>query len=276
MGLIQVDERKCIKCDLCAKVCPIGIIEMDAEGFPQTSWEKCIACGHCVSVCPNAALDHQQAPLAHQVSRNESLDLKVDQAVEFLRSRRSIREFKQDPVSHDDIVKMLDMARFAPTPGNSQGVSYLIIDNKETLKQITEHTIKFIEENNASQTPDTAGIRQHQIDRYYNKQQDVVLLNAPCLILALLDKKHTYKGNPHRSATLSMIYAALFAPVVGLATCWAGLAEAPMFADYRPVLDLLPIPEGKIVAGAMMVGYPKYQHRRMPDRDPLDVKWQTP
>ena len=56
----------CVKCGLCAEVCPIGIIGMTDAGPNLLSKNACVRCGHCVAVCPHAALDHSLAPLAGQ------------------------------------------------------------------------------------------------------------------------------------------------------------------------------------------------------------------
>jgi hypothetical protein len=42
---------------------------------------------------------------------------------------------------------------------------------------------------------------------------------------------------------------------------------------YEPLFDLLKFPENKKPTGAMMVGYPRYKYKRMPDRNPLDIVW---
>jgi nitroreductase len=65
----------------------------------------------------------------------------------------------------------------------------------------------------------------------------------------------------------------LFAPNIGLGSCWAGLLELAAFAGHQKLLDLFKIPEGKVFTGAMMVGYPKYIYKRLVDRNPLDVRW---
>jgi len=45
------------------------------------------------------------------------------------------------------------------------------------------------------------------------------------------------------------------------------------FSGYKPLLDLLNIPEGKEITGTVMVGYPQYKYQRLVDRNPLDVTW---
>lgn len=73
------------------------------------------------------------------------------------------------------------------------------------------------------------------------------------------------------NAVLALAYAELYAPTLGLGTCWSGFVEMCAFADYKPLLELLQVSENKKVSGALMVGYPKYKFRRLVDRNTIDI-----
>ncbi|NSA90660.1 hypothetical protein DZC18_005271 [Clostridium beijerinckii] len=45
------------------------------------------------------------------------------------------------------------------------------------------------------------------------------------------------------------------------------------FSNYKPLLELLQIPDNKVITGAVMVGYPKYKYRKIVDRNPLEVEF---
>ena len=145
MNLIRVDCSRCVKCGLCVAVCPRGLIQLSPEWPELRNSSLCIACGQCVAVCPASALDHERAPLARQSPMHTFPVMDGETARLFLRSRRSTRCYQSKPVPRDQIRQLMDIARFAPTGGNSQGISYVVIDQQERLRQLTECTIAWKE-----------------------------------------------------------------------------------------------------------------------------------
>jgi len=51
---IVVDEKKCIRCGLCARKCPAKAITL--KPFPTIDRKKCIRCFCCIEICPQDAL----------------------------------------------------------------------------------------------------------------------------------------------------------------------------------------------------------------------------
>jgi NADH-quinone oxidoreductase subunit I/NAD(P)H-quinone oxidoreductase subunit I len=57
----EADDKKCIGCSKCSKVCPAGAVEMYEKGKnekgkpikrPMFDREKCVSCEQCVDNCP--------------------------------------------------------------------------------------------------------------------------------------------------------------------------------------------------------------------------------
>src|SRR5471030_2363457 len=138
MSLITLNEEKCIKCGMCVKECPVGVLKMNENGHEEVNAKNCLACGHCVAVCPKEAIDNEKSPLEKQIKANSLPKLNAEEAESFLRSRRSIRSFKEIDVPREKLIKLVDIAHFAPTASNSQGVSYKIVDDKDTIKLAVE------------------------------------------------------------------------------------------------------------------------------------------
>ena len=72
-----------------------GINPRIAEG---EHLEFCILCGHCAAICPTGAITHDFFPPGSIVPVKEEALPSADQAIEMLRMRRSVREFKKKPV----------------------------------------------------------------------------------------------------------------------------------------------------------------------------------
>jgi nitroreductase len=106
-----------------------------------------------VAVCPHAALDHSDAPIANQVPLEEFPVLDADTAARFLRSRRSIRRYKAETVPQEKLLQLLDIARFAPTGGNTQGLSYLVVTDRDLMKKLTATVIDWLEEQVQANVP---------------------------------------------------------------------------------------------------------------------------
>ena len=64
---------------------------------------------------------------------------------EAIKGRKSIRRFKQTPVPDEDIRKILDAGRFAPSANNTQPWSFIVIKDKALLKKMTASTRDMID-----------------------------------------------------------------------------------------------------------------------------------
>jgi Nitroreductase len=265
VALIYVDQEKCTKCGICADVCPPGILRLEKSGPRATEMQNCIACGHCVAICPQAAIDHSKTPLVGQVSLEKFPVIDSRAAYHFMRSRRSIRCYKSDSIPRSQLLQLVDIARFAPTASNKQGISYSIVEERKVLKQASEIIIQWMEENQSrwwSFPLHIRAFREHGTDGIFHSAPHLIVAAAP-----------TDFKNGRENTILGFAYLELFANTLGLGSAWAGLFEMCAFANHPPLLDLLKIPPEKSITGGVMVGFPKYKFKRLVDRNPLDVTW---
>jgi nitroreductase len=110
------------------------------------------------------------------------------------------------------------------------------------------------------------------IDRY-SEGTDSITFNAPALITAITeaDMHVNFPRRPRENSIFCLMYAHLFAPALGLGSCWLGVLEACAFSGCLPLLNILNLPENMAFSGALAVGYPQYKHKNMPDREPLRI-----
>lgn len=268
MNLINVNQSSCIKCGICSKVCPSSVLSLDENGPQDINSDNCIACGQCVAACPCAAIDNIKTPLHNQVEIKDFPIIDSNAAEHFLRSRRSIRCYQNTSVPEEKLLELVNIARFAPTASNSQGLSYTIINNKEILEKAVLSIVEWMEQQLKTHSHHWSFSRH--VKNYRTDGVDSILRNSPHLILATAPKNF---NNGRQNAISALSYIELFATTLGLGSCWAGLFEMCVFSNYKPLLELFNIPDDKAITGAIMVGYPKYNYKRLVDRNPLDINF---
>lgn len=268
MDLIQVNKEKCLKCGICVECCPSCILTMGAEG-PECHFDRgCMSCGHCVALCPVGALDNQYTPLERQRPVTQPM-LDADTAYEFMRMRRSVRAFKPAIPTEDELSHLLNITRYAPTAGNSQGMYYIVIRDAEKIKAIADAVADWME-SEVEAGSENKRYFMTVLRAYRERGQDIIARKAPVLVFALARRLNTTGVS---NAEQCWAYAELFAPTIGLGTTIAGFIQTCGIAGYKPLLDLIGLPPKHKVVGCMMVGYPKYKFRRMPERQHLKVEF---
>ena len=55
-----VEERDCVACGCCVKVCPLGAIQVLHGITARVNPDKCVGCGKCVRECPASVIQLQE------------------------------------------------------------------------------------------------------------------------------------------------------------------------------------------------------------------------
>jgi len=148
---------------------------------------------------------------------------------ETVKTRRSIRAFARDEVSEDEIKQLLDAARLAPSAGNLQPWSFVIVKNDKIKHKLAEAALNqsFIEE-------------------------------APVVIVVLADFNRSKLRYGNRGANLYCIQDTaaatqnilLAAVALGLGACWVGAFQEDL------VRFVLRVPEGFRPVAIVPIGRP--------------------
>ena len=56
---------------------------------------------------------------------------------EAIKNRRTIRKFEQKPVSKDDLIKLIDLTRYAAYGANLQPLKFAVMDNPDEIYPLT-------------------------------------------------------------------------------------------------------------------------------------------
>jgi nitroreductase len=198
---------------------------------------------------------------------------------EAIDSQRSIRRFSDAPVSDDAIRRLLEAARKAPSPTNSQPWGFIVIRDQERRRALAEIYAKawgFAKQfygDPAKARDEPERVMLEATDRLAN-----VLDEAPVFINCCLDRSRLGPMvTPDLQTILepSSAYGAVWAAVqnILLAARGLGLAAVPtnltrlLDHEVRPVLGMPEFVETVIL---IALGHPKDPNYGPPRRRPLE------
>ena len=166
---------------------------------------------------------------------------------ELFMKRRSVRNYQDRTVSVEVIREIINESTLAPNAGNEQPWKFIIINDKETLKGISDESKKNLLARIAANPNDYAkkykGMLQNEA---YN-----VFYNAPCLVM-ILGLSHL--KNLYIDCTLAAGYFMMAATSRGLGTCWVNLGTA---IHDPEMINELGIPDDCTIVAPIILGYPE-------------------
>jgi len=273
MNLIEIDTTKCQRDRICAQECPGKLIIFpEKDSYPTTiekAEEFCIDCGHCIAVCPHGALKLKGLEPEELEAVNQELLPSSSQVRHFLTSRRSVRTFKKQLVSRQQIEALIDIARHAPTGSNKQQVYWLVIEGRDKLHHMASLVADWMRLMLQHSQDEALKSRYGRVVEAWDQGVDRILRGAPQVIIAHAPASEFGVAT---DCAISLVYLELAAYSQGLGTCWAGfLTTAATY--YPPLQEVLQLPEGHQPYGALMLGYPLYKYHRIPQRQPARITW---
>ena len=225
----------------------------------------------CVS---HGALSHARVPGEKSLPILKELVISRDQAVQFLRSRRSIRRYKDKPVEKQTLQMLIETARYAPTSSNSQAVAWTVFTDKEALRHLSGLVVDWMRHLLGQHPEIIAKTYLPQIIKAWESDVDPILWDAPAMVLASSPSMGNaiLPDNGLVNLTIAMSYLELAALPLGLGTCWAGIFQAAL-NNWEPLKTAVSLPEGHINHYPMMLGYPRFEYHQMPERKQPEITW---
>lgn len=251
--IIHVNNKKCIGCGICKKDCPvnnISILEKKAVILEQ----DCIKCGHCVAICPRAAVsmtgfDEQPIEIEKPVQLNPQQLLKA------IKTRRTIRQFKNQPIEQDIITQIIESGRFTPSGGNLQNVSYIVLQDK--LAHYEKMAVSFFKKLFPIGKLLYPSGKRVLIDKHF------FFKNAPIVIMILSKDKV--------NGALAASNMELMSEAYGLGVMYSGFFTT--VANVSPSLrKSLGLKRKDKVVTTLVLGYPNVTYYRTVQKDRASVR----
>jgi len=273
MSLFTIDRERCKRDGICVEECPIRVIEIEKEeDFPspgEKAEELCVNCGHCVTVCPHGAIAlRTMGPESCAPIEGELLP-GFKNTEHLLKSRRSIRTYKETPVERETLAKLIDLARYAPSGHNRQPVHWMVIEDTDEVKRLASLVVDWMRVMLKEEPEFALSLHFDRTVDVWGKGIDMILRGAPHIIIAYGLKDLVAA---QMASVIALAYLEIAAYSRGIGACWAGyFARAAV--SFPPLIQALKLPEGQQVYGTMMIGYPKYRYHRIPLRNEPEITW---
>lgn len=158
--------------------------------------------------------------------------------------RRSVRSFKDEPVSDELVQKLLEAAMAAPSAMNKRPWFFYVVTNEEKLKEL-RHT--------------------HRFTNY----------SSPLNIVVCGNLKRKLGNRPEEfwiqdcSAAIENILVE--AVELELGTCWCGLY--PLKSPVKRLREILDVPEHLVPLGLLHIGYPNEEKESRTQYDEKSIEY---
>lgn len=272
MSFLKVDDSKCTRCGICVELCPAGIITFGDDSLPEVGYPRvasCMKCGQCVIHCPTCANSLAFQGADEVIKTSELVMPETEAALNLLKTRRSVRRFKPEPVSEKDFKKLFDVVKMAPSATNSQQVRWIVTQNREKTKEIEKLMLCWFREIIAGEPASRMGLAGARAIAMAEAGRDMILRGAPNVIVAVTPKSYGWSED----GVIALTYVELAAHAMGLGCCWGGFLTTAML-EYEPLREYLGISEEENICGAQMIGYPAMlPTRQFPPRKKVDISW---
>ena len=266
MAKIDIDKEKCIKCYACLKDCVTYSIKKGEDDFPVFEIENnhCVSCQHCFAICPTGAIKFNDkiAQDADSVSFGNS-----DDVLKLIKSRRSIRQFKNEEIKQEDFEKIKNMLSFVPTGCNFDSLHFSIVESKSAMDLIRNYVNKKILNLISNKFMDKYVGKFKPFKKAFENGEDIIFRNAPSMIVV---SSHIHAPCANVDPIIALSYLELYAQSLGLGTCWCGFAQV-CFKLLPKLSQMVRIPDKYKPVYVMLIGVPAVKYSRTILADAVNI-----
>jgi nitroreductase len=184
----------------------------------------------------------------------------MNSVLDCIKTRRSVRSYKPDPVPRDLIEKVIEAGNYAPAGNNMQAWRFVVVTNAEIRGKLYDTAYanwrRFFE-----------GIRVNSPEhfekvKHYGAMKDPVYYEAPCVVFVI--------GTGSVDCAMVTENMMLAAHSLGLGNCY--LYFGAQVLDNPEIVEALELKEGEKIFGPVILGYADKFPDPPPKKLPV-VKW---
>ena len=191
----------------------------------------------------------------------------MEQTIQAILGRRSIRKYKNIPISEEERNTILEAGLYAPSGGNCQYARFTVIESPEQLTRL-----KRLVESEFAKMEITEGMyksKVHAINAAKKGNYDFIY-GAPTLIIVTNKRGH---GNAMADSAAAIENMLLAATAMNIGTCWINqLTWITDSSALREVIQEYGIGEDEVICGSVALGYSDQQPSKAAPRKEGRIK----
>lgn len=248
---ILVNIDKCIGCKKCVIDCPMSnIIIKDKKAIVLSN--DCLICGHCQAICPKNAIEI--TGFDEDIEEVDKYILNPEEYLRSIKTRRTIRDFRDDDIDDYIINQIIESGRYAPTARNAQDVSFIILkDKKDEFENIA---VLFFRRLIKVAKVFSVSLRKINID------DNFFFKDAPIVILVVSKNKIDGSLASQNMATMAESYdlGVLFSGLFTIVANRSGKIKKELKLERK-----------EKVINTLVIGYPKVKYLRTTNKKKAKV-----
>ena len=278
---VSIDADRCTGCGTCVTVCHGAPLQM-TDGrvtVDQDRYFGCIGCGHCMMVCPAGAITVRGRDMAPE----ELFDLpavssraRYSALFNLMRSRRSVRTFKNKDVPRDVIDAVVEAAATAPMGIPPSDVEILVLDGRDKVGEFAGDMVDLMAK---SRWVFSLPVRMF-MHAFYAKEEIESLKTFVLPLIDTLDEKrregidwllynaplamyfYTSAGADPADPVVAATYAMLAAESQGLSNCMIGSIAPFLQTGGGKVKKKYGIPKSSRQGIMVIFGYSRISYKK--------------
>ena len=143
-----------------------------------------------------------------------------------IEERRTVRRYTDAPVPEEDVRRILDAARYAPSSGNEQPWKFLVVRDRKRINELRDVAVR----TTLDYCRTKLGMCAEQVEEQQKTQTEYVTgcLSAPVLVAILVDKEAKWASYSRHDGALAAANLMLAARALGYGTIYGtdGVPEA--------------------------------------------------
>ncbi len=285
-----IDAGRCTGCGQCVAICPSDTLSL-VDGKACVTGPDSLGCDQCAAVCPVGAIEVGAARGIEFESFSPTRKwlpygrTDIAELVQLMRSRRSCRQYTDEPVPMAKLQDLVRIGTTAPTGTNSQRWTFTILPDRGAVAALGQHVAAFFKRlNKLAENPvarlfarlflkDSLGIYYRE---YYPTVKEAMaehdrggrerLFHGATAAIIVSSRKGA--SCPAEDCLLATQNILLAAHAMGLGSCLIGFVVEAMKNDPK-IKEAIALPRGQRVYSVIALGVPDVHYARPAGRFPL-------